>query len=277
MVKIITDSSTLFREDEAKKLQVYVTYLMVTLENKTYKELKEIDQKTFLEKVSAGAVPMTSQPSIGEKIELYDSFDDEMIDFTMADGLSGTYTSACSAKNASINSEKIHVVNTRTLCGPHRYIVEKGAQMALQGKSVEAILEATKESMEDSLSFLIPNDFSFLKRGGRLTPLAATIGGLLKIVPIMTLTEDCKKLEKYATQRTYKSALEKIKERFVEQGVDENYILYVTHADYEKRAEETKAYFKQQFPHTEVIVMDLSPAFIAQGGPKCIAIQSIRK
>lgn len=277
MVKIISDSSTLLTKEEAEKLGVSLTYLLVTIKQKSYKELLEISRESFIEKIREGNIPTTSQPSIGEKMELYEHFSEEIIDLSLADGLSGTYVSACSARSSVANPERIHVVNTKTLCGPHRYLVEKAANLAKQGCNATEIIDVLQKSIEDSVSFLIPNDFSFLKRGGRLTPLAATLGGMLKIVPIMTLTQDCKKLEKFATQRTYKSALEKMKAAFIEQGVNENYKFYITHCENLPRVQETVSFMQNAFPNTEIEVLELGPAFITQGGPGCVAIQSVLK
>ena len=44
--------------------------------------------------------------------------DDEIIDITIADGLSGTYHSACTAKDDCPHNDNIHVFNSKTLCGP---------------------------------------------------------------------------------------------------------------------------------------------------------------
>ena len=64
---------------------------------------------------------------------------------------------------------------------------------------------------ENHKSFLIPSDFDFLSRGGRLTPLAAKIAGLIKIVPVMTQTPDGKRLESAGIKRTMKKAVEEAK------------------------------------------------------------------
>lgn len=93
----------------------------------------------------------------------------------------------------------------------------------------------------------------------------------------MTLTQDCKKLEKFATQRTYKSALEKMKAAFIEQGVNENYKFYITHCENLPRVQETVSFMQNAFPNTEIEVLELGPAFITQGGPGCVAIQSVLK
>ncbi len=62
-----------------------------------------------------------------------------------------------------------------------------------EGLSLEDIKKELYKSIAGEVSFLIPQDFGFLKRGGRLTPLAATVGGMLRITPIMTKTKDAKK------------------------------------------------------------------------------------
>ena len=68
----------------------------------------------------------------------------------------------------------------------------------------EEVLKEVDRLCNSHKSFLIPQDFGFLKRGGRLTPLAATIGGLMRIVPVMTQTDDGRKLEKHSIARTMK-------------------------------------------------------------------------
>ena len=171
----------------------------------------------------------------------------EIINITMADGLSGTYQSAVGAAQIAEDSN-ITVINSKTLCGPHRYMVEKAALMEKQGKSVSEIIEWLKCAAEKSESFLIPQDFSFLKRGGRLTPVAAAFGHMFKLKSIMTQTHDGKKLDKYAVKRTMKHAVMTLIEHMKEKGICEKHILYVSHAnaydDAKKIAEQIKESFK---------------------------------
>lgn len=63
--------------------------------------------------------------------------------------------------------------NSRTLCGPHRYMVEKAQAMKEAGCSAAEIIDWVNAATEKHESFLIPQDFDFLRRGGRLTPMAA--------------------------------------------------------------------------------------------------------
>ena len=277
MLKIITDSSTLYTEDEARKLGFESVPLNVSIGDLEGRDL-QVDMKDFYERIKKGEIPRSSQPSIGEVMDVFEKYSDsEILNISMADGLSGTYQSACGAREMVENSERITVFNTKTLCGPHRYMVERAQQMKEAGHSVKDILAWLEDVAERTESFLIPQDFSFLKRGGRLTPMAATLGSVLKLKPIMTLTEDCKKLDKFAVKRTMKAAVKTIIEHMKEKGVDERYKFYVVHADALEDAKGIVANLKEVFGNIDIELYDLSPVFVTQGGPQCIAIQYIEK
>lgn len=277
MVKIITDSSTLYTVEEAKKLGFEAVPLCVSIGDFEGRDL-QIDMKDFYGRIEKGQIPKSSQPPIGEVLDLYEAYkDDEIINIAMADGLSGTYQSACGAREMVDNKEKITVFNSKTLCGPHRYMVEKAQKMKIAGHSVKEILDWLEYVAERTESFLIPQDFDFLRRGGRLTPMAATLGSVLKLKPIMTLTEDCKKLDKYAIKRTMKSAVNTVIDHLKAKQLDARHILYVSHAEALEEAKNIAAKLKEVFVDVEVQILDLGAAFVTQGGPKCVAIQYIEK
>lgn len=277
MVQIITDSSTLYSVEEARELGFEVSPLCVSIGDMEGRDL-QIDMKDFYERIRKGEIPKSSQPPIGEVMDLYEKYSDaEIINIAMADGLSGTYQSAYGAKQMSENAEKITVFNSKTLCGPHRYMVEKAQKMKMEGRSVKDILAWLEKAAEKTESFLIPQDFDFLKRGGRLTPMAATLGSVLKLKPIMTLTEDCKKLDKFAVKRTMKAAVQTVIDHLKQRELDARHILYVAHADALEDAKNVMARLKEVFTEVEIQLLDLGAAFVTQGGPKCIAIQYIEK
>lgn len=124
---------------------------------------------------------------------------------------------------------------------------------------------------------MIPQDFGFLRRGGRLTPMAATLGSVLKLKPIMTQTEDGCRLDKFAVKRTMKAAIKTVIEHMKEKAVDKNYIIYVSHADTIDDANYAISQLKEAFADVEIRLLDLGAAFVTQGGPKCVAIQYIER
>ena len=127
--------------------------------------------------IRQGHMPTSSQPAIGEVEDVYNSYpEDEIINIAMAHGLSGTYTSAVAAAQMCDHGDHITVINTRTLCGPHRYMVERAMDWVKEGMSVAQIVEKLNELMDSAKSFLVPADFDYLRRGGRLSPLVSHVG-----------------------------------------------------------------------------------------------------
>lgn len=278
MIKIVSDSSTLYSKEEAKKNNLDVRSLSVTIDNKSFKELEELTTEGLVKLIEEGAVPSSSQPAIGDVVEMYEEYPDaEIINISMADGLSGTYQSACMAKTMVDHGDNITVINSKTLCGPHRYLVDVAVKLVEAGKTKSQIISEVEALIETSTSFLIPKDFDYLVRGGRLSPLVGRIGGLVKLVPVMTLSEDCTRLEKFATKRTFKKAIQAICEDFTNKGVNEEYKIYISHACDEELALSAKEMIEKQIANTEIEVILLTPVFTTQGGPGCVAIQAIKK
>lgn len=278
MIKIITDTSTLYNVEQGKKLDIDVLPLHVTINNKSYKEFIDIKTDTFIDLIKSGHLPSTSQPSIGETIDLFESYpNEEILAICMADGLSGTYQSTVAAKQQTKHKDNIHVLNSKTLCGPHRHLVDVAIKLRKQGKPLHEIKEALHQRISSTRSFLIPQDFSFLERGGRLTPLAAKVGSMLKVIPIMCQTEDGTRLEKFGIKRTMKAAVDSIIKDFKSRGIDDSYIIYVSHAGVLKQADAIVKQIQEKFDNITISILELSPAFIGQGGPGCIAIQTILK
>lgn len=278
MVKIVTDSSILASSKQGEQMGVCVIPLNINVDGKTYRDYDDLDGKKLLGMIDEGLIPFTSQPSLGEKIDAYNKLakDDEVIDITMAGGLSGTYSSSLTAKETCDYPDKVHVVDSYTLCGPHRLIVEKAIEMASNGCSVEEIIKMVEDARERDISFLVPVDFDFLERGGRVKGFAAKIGGLLKLMPVLKKGEKGVGLEKHHVARTSKKAVSEIINDLLKFGVDNSYHFCISHADNKELADLFLAKVNEAFHGAKVDVYELSASFITQGGPGCVALQAIK-
>ena len=216
-MRIICDTAALFKPEEGPEYGITVLPLNVTINGETYREYTEIDLPTFVQKIYDGGIPSSSQPSVGEVMDAFEARDEETLAITMADGLSGTYQTFAGVAN-SLGRDNLYVLNPRTLAGPEHYLVQKAIKLNNEGKSMKEILEALEYSIAGHVSFLIPQDFDFLRRGGRLSPLAAKIGALVKIVPVVRESDDGTTLEKFAIKRTYKGAVQDCLKYFKEEN-----------------------------------------------------------
>ena len=220
MVHIVSDTSTLYSTSQAKESGFSVAPLSVTIARKSYREFDEISSEEFVDIIRQGHMPTSSQPALGEVEEMYNQFPgEEIINVSMALGLSGTYTSAVAAAQMCDHADKISVINTRTLCGPHRYMVEQAVAWAREGQSRQEIIAKLNVIMDSAKSYLVPADFDYLRRGGRLSPLVSYVGKAANLTPIMTQTDNGERLTVAGIRRGFPHAVKYITEALVKAGV----------------------------------------------------------
>ena len=277
MVRIVSDTSTLYSTRQAQEAGFHTSALSVTIAGNSYREFDEISSEEFVAIIRQGHMPTSSQPAIGEVENLYNQFpEDEIVNVAMAHGLSGTYTSAAAAAQLCDHADRIAVVNTRTLCGPHRYMVEKAVEWANAGDTVAQILEKLHDLMDSAKSYLIPADFDYLRRGGRLSPLVSHVGKAAGLTPIMTQTDNGERLTVASIRRGYAHAVKYLVKELEKRGIDENWRVYISHADAMGKAQQMLDALKAAMPGAYFEILPLSPAFITQGGPECVAVQYVK-
>ena len=276
MVRIVSDTSTLYSTQQAREAGFAVSPLSVTIAGNSYREFDDIDPERFVDLIRQGNLPTSSQPAVGDVVALYQQFpEDEILNISMAAGLSGTYHGAVAAAELCGHSDRITVLNSRTLCGPHRYLVENAVRLAAAGLSRSEIVAATERLMKTAKSYLMPADFGYLRRGGRLSPLVSHMGQTMHLVPMMTQTEDSTQLTLAGIRRSFSQAVKHIAKTLEKWGVGENWRIYISHADAQALADQAYRMLRDVFPAATLEVLPLSPAFITQGGPGCVAIQVI--
>lgn len=276
-MKIIADTPTLYSPEEGKALGLAIIPACTIIGEKVYRDFEDISCEEFLKKIEEGALPTTSQPAIGDILEVFQETDDDMLVLPIGYGLSGTYQNMEGAKNLIENNERIHIMDTKTLAGPQRYLVQKAMKLCKEGKGVEAIKSELQKSIETSVSFVIPEDFNFLKRSGRLTPVAAKLVNMIKIVPVLTQTEDKRRITLFAIKRSGKKAITAIIDHLKSIGVSENWFVSVSHGGAKEKAKEVLAQIKEHFTGTDMELFALPPSLVTHGGPGCIVIQAIQK
>ena len=276
-MRIIADTATLLSPEEGKALGLTIVPVSVAINGTTYKDYAEISSEEFLQLVEEGGVPSSSQPSLGDILDVYEASAEEALFITVGDGLSGGYQTAVGAKNSMEKNDHIHVINSGTLAGPLRHLAQKAMALSSQGCPLEQVKAALHRCIESSRSFVIPADFEFLRRSGRLTAITAKVGGALKLLPVLTQTEDRTRIRLMTVKRTWKSAVGAILQQLQAAGVGAEHLISVCHAGALEQARIVCRQVRQAFPDTDTEILQPSPALITHGGPGCIVIQSVLK
>lgn len=274
---IMTDTPSLFSPADIENSGLVVIPACTIIDNRAYKDFEDIDTASFLKRLEGGEIATSSQPAIGDIIETYEKYcGEEIIVLPIGGGLSGTFDNMESAKKLAECEENIHILDTKTLAGPQHYMVKKAMALRDAGMSAAEIINELQKSVDTAISFVIPVDFDFLKRSGRLTPFAAKLGTIMKLVPVMTQTEDKRKITKFCIKTSKKSAFDAIVERLVELCVGEGYLITVCHGGAEEEAAACADTLRKSFEGAVVETHLLPPSLVCHGGPGCILIQAVK-
>jgi DegV family protein with EDD domain len=272
-MRIITDTGSMMTQDKAKQLHVDLIPLQVEVSGKNYRDYFDLTSDDFITMIQT-AVPNSSQPAIGDVMAAFDH-KDESLYIAMTSGLSSTYVSAAALQQ---NPEYGHitVMNSMTLAGTQQYLVEVAARLA-SSHSLSDVKARLEHCLSECQSYLIPVDFEFLKRNGRLSPMAALMSGFLKLKPVVFHKPGMEKLEKFAVSRTWQQAVDAIIDHMVAQQVSLRHKIYVSHAQNLAVAQQFVQRIQNRIDAIEIELLPLTPVMITQGGPGCVAVQYILK
>ena len=116
------------------------------------------------------------------------------------------------------------------------------------------------------------DDLDFLKRGGRISPTIAWIGGKLKIKPVLRIAEDGT-LAIPEKVRGSKAAMNTIVSKYVSYGLNEEHpYVFLCHGDALEQAEKAKAAILEAVPGAQVTIMPMSPIIGIHTGPGVQAV-----
>lgn len=279
-IAVLTDSGSAMSKEAAKEKGLYLVPLQVIDEEVSYQDGVDITTKELYERLKQQHTPKTSMPmlsviedTINEIIE--DGYE-AIVSVPLSSGLSSTFNSiAMCAKEAGI---PLVTVENHTTCDLQGYDALLAKKYVDEGKSLEEIKCMVEEKVKTSGTLILPNDLQHLKRGGRLTPLAAAAAGFLKIKPILKIDPETNgKIDVFEKVRTEKKATAFAVDYISEKLHGKQGKIYVIHSDSLAKATEIKAMLMDKNPHLDIEINTISAVISAHTGLDCIAIQYIEK
>ncbi len=196
-VAIVTDSNAGLTNKEANELGVFLVPMPFLIDNEEYFENINLTQEMFYNKLEGESNVSTSQPSIFAVKELWDNIlkeYDEIVHIPMSSALSASYQTAFGA--AIDYNGKVQVVDNKRISVTQKQSVLDALKLVKNGKNAKEIKEELEKTSVNASIYIMLSTLKYLKKGGRITPAAAAIGGLLKIKPVLQIQGE--KLDKFA-------------------------------------------------------------------------------
>lgn len=282
-VAIVSDSNSGITQIQAKDLGVTILPMPFFSNDKTFYEDIDLTQEEFYRMLSENADISTSMPLVGNVTDTWDELlleHDEVVHIPMSSGLSGSCETAMML--AQDYEGKVQVVNNQRISVTQRQSVLDAVALAAKGKSAAEIREILEREKLESSIYIMVDTLHYLKKGGRITPAAATLGTLLKLKPVLQIQGE--KLDAFAKARTVKQAknimIEAMKNDFINRFHDpEGKNIYLEMAyTYDKAAAEAfREEVRAAFPGMEIHMDPLSLSVSCHIGPGALAVACSKK
>ncbi|MFR2528175.1 MAG: DegV family protein [Clostridium paraputrificum] len=191
-IKIITDSSADLPKEVFQKLNIDVLPLLINFGEESHLDGVDINIEELFEKIETSDVfPNTAQvtpPRFAEAYEKYLKEGYKIISIHLSSCMSGTYQSACLAKQM-LESDDIYVVDSQNVTSGLGLLDYRAAILRDRGLSAEEIVADLEESKEFISSSLCFESLDNLVRGGRITKTVSVVTGVLGIKLILEVKD----------------------------------------------------------------------------------------
>lgn len=197
-VKIVTDTTCDLPQDIIQQYDIRLVPVIITLGDTVYKEFFELTPEVFYDHLSTSPQrPSSAPPSRKDFSDVYTKLSQEtdtVLSIHVTKAFSPTPDLATNmarfvagtAKKQGNNLDVTIVDSLNTSIGLGMIVLE-AAQLAQQGKGKDEILTHIDSIIKNIRSVFMVDDISYLEKSGRIGKAISTLGGFLRVKPILTI------------------------------------------------------------------------------------------
>lgn len=275
---IVSDSTVDLPKEYLQAKQVPIISLSYIMDGVTYEEMDGLSHKEFFEKLRTGSLPTTSQINPEQAREALEPLAKEGKDILyigFSSGLSGSYNSVrMAAEDLKEEYPDINIITIDSLCAcmGEGLLLYKALELKERGMSMKEIVEWVEANKLHICHNVTVDDLNHLHRGGRISRTTAVVGSMIKIKPIIHMSDEGK-LVVIGKERGRKKSLISIVDRMETQmqGYD-NDIVMITHGDCIEDAEFVKKQVEERFGIHNVMINGIGSVIGSHTGAGVVAV-----
>ena len=244
-----------------------------------YIDFQEFDSHAFYDMLRAGTMPTTSAMSEEAYVEYFEpefQAGNDILYVHFSSGTSNTFTIMGQAVEKLLKKypeRKFHEVDTLGITALSLNVVLEAAEMYKAGKTAEEIVAWAKVEVPKFPMYFFADDLKFFRRSGRVSGLAATMGGLIGIRPIIYLNDEGKMVS-IGKEKGRSKAIARLVQYVEELGEDvKAHRVVIGHSDCPDIAAEAEHLLKEKFgDDLNVLTTVVNPTIGSHCGPNGVGI-----
>ncbi len=239
---------------------------------------KKFIRKDFYDALRQGEMPTTSQINSEKYVEVFRKYVHErksIIYIAMSSALSGTINSANIGRGTVLEEfpeADISIVDSKCASLGQGLLVYYAYEMLKEGKSKDEIVAFIEKNKLKINHWFTVNDLNHLKRGGRISSSAATVGTLLSIKPVLFMDNEGR-LTTFSKCRGRKKAINTLVEKFKERtDPNKQQVIAIGHGDCIEDALLLESLVREHGNVKDVILSYVGTAIGSHTGPEILGL-----
>ena len=274
-IALLTDSCSDVPKSYVDKYSMFVVPLMIQYSYGYFRDGVDITAQEVYDRFDQ-EVPKTSLPS-GETIaqslqDICDMGYDQVIIVTISSGLSGTHN-IFTVMAKEFPQLDCRIIDTKSIGIASGLTAIRAGQLIEDGLSLDEIESALLKAVEDTRIYFCVSTLEYLKKGGRIGLVSATMGSLLGILPVISCNEEgvYYTVKKARGRKAVLDSAISLTYDFLSKS--DKYIIAVVHGGADQEVEQVGEKVKALLPnYTDYITGQISPALVVHTGPGLIGI-----
>jgi DegV family protein with EDD domain len=272
-IALVTDSSCDLPKEILDKYDISVIPLRIIYSHGEYRDRVDIQPEEIYQNFKK-EIPTTSMPSMEDVINTFTTLKEKgfkkILSIHLSKGLSGTYNMV-NLVSKDFPDIHIEVIDSNALSMGLGFAIIEAANMIKEKMHFEDIKKSLGKLSEKIKVYYSVPVLDYLRKGGRIGLVAATVGSILDLKPIISINKEGKYFT-YTKVRGRNKALSKLVEIVEETCKSHKINLAVMHGAAHDEAMRLKELFSS-FPNVkEVFFGQISPALVVHTGPGLVGV-----
>lgn len=282
MTKLFLDSDCEFDLKEAQEYNATLICMPYDIKEKEiipYVDFETFDPHAYYDMLRKGILPTTSALNPEDYIRYFEpefAKGNDIFYIHFSTVMSGSFNAmriALESLQEKYPERKFYEFDTKGITIEEYIIARQMAKMFNSGKTAEECIAWGNENVDKFACYFFADDLKFFAKSGRVKGIAAVMGNLMGIRPILTMGSDGK-MTSIGKVKGRVNAINKLVDYVAELGEDlDKYEMIVGHADNIELAEALIKEIKTRIgENLNIIIRQVNPTAGAHCGPDTLGV-----
>ena len=281
MLKIYTDTDTDFYPALAAEYGYKLISMPYSIDAKTvypYVDFDSFDAHAFYDVLRGGVLPTTSAISREQYLQYFEEdfkAGNEILYVHFSRAMTNTFDAmdqAVAQLKAQYPAARFEEIDTKGITTISYAIVREVGDLVKAGKTLDEILEWAKAEVDHFAMYFFADDLKFFRRSGRVSGLAATMGTLIGVRPLIHMSQEGKMVS-VGTAKGRQKAIQYLVDKVGELGDEiEKHRICIGHTDAPEIARTIAGLIEERYGKQDIVYVDVNPTAGSHCGPNGVGV-----